>query len=96
MATKLTPDTLRRLVLEEKAKAERKLDKGALKMMELDAEEEGDWSHPSGQRTVKQTPGKKLQALKMLKEQEEALRGRLRAVTERRLALRRQLIDDLG
>ena len=95
MATKLTPGTLRRLVLEEKAKAEQQLDKKALKMMEMDAEEEGDWSHPSGQRTVKQTPGKKLQALKMLKEQEEALRGRLRAVTERRLALRRQIIEEI-
>ena len=95
MATKLTPGTLRRLVLEEKAKAEKQLDKKALKMMEMDAEEEGDWSHPSGQRTVKQTPGKKLQALKMLKEQEDTLRGRLRAVTERRLALRRQIIEEI-
>ena len=95
MATKLTPGTLRRLVLEEKAKAEQQLDKKALKMMEMDAEEEGDWSHPSGQRTVKQTPGKKLQALKMLKEQEDTLRGRLRAVTERRLALRRQIIEEI-
>jgi|LakMenE01Jun11ns_1017448.scaffolds.fasta_scaffold9848934_3 hypothetical protein len=96
MATKLTPNTLRRLVLEEKAKVEKQLDKKALKMMEMDAEHEGDWSHPSGQRTVKQTPGKKLQTLKMLKEQEEALRGRLRAVTERRIALRRQLMEEIG
>ena len=96
MATKLTPNTLRRLVLEEKAKVEKQLDKKALKMMEMDAEHEGDWSHPSGQRTVKQTPGKKLQTLKMLKEQEEALRGRLRAVTERRIALRRHLMEEIG
>jgi hypothetical protein len=95
MATRLTPDTLRRLVLEEKAKVERQLDKAALKELSLDAEEEGDWSHPKGQKVVKQAPGKKLQALKMLKEHEEKLRQQLRETTERRLALRRQIMKDL-
>jgi signal recognition particle subunit SEC65 len=95
MATRLTPDTLRRLVLEEKAKVERQLDKAALKELALDAEEEGDWSHPKGQKTVKQTAGKKLATLKMLKEHEEKLRKQLRETTERRLALRRQLMNEI-
>lgn len=96
MATRLTPDTLRRLVLEEKAKVERKLDKAKLKDLALEAEEEGDWSHPKGQKVVKHSPGKRLETLKMLKEHEEKLRQQLRETTERRLALRRRIIEDLG
>jgi uncharacterized protein (DUF3084 family) len=98
MAIKLTPDRLRRLVLEEKAKmakSEKKhdLDPKAKKEMYTEMEEES-WHKAKGQ-TVKQTPGKKLQTLKMIKEQEDDLRDRLRRLQERRLALRRQIISEL-
>jgi hypothetical protein len=90
MATKLTPDMLRKLVLEEKAKMMN--DKKAKKDLALEMDEEwpGKPAH-----TVKQTPGKKLQTLKMLKEQEADLRNQLRKVQERRLALRRQIVNDI-
>lgn len=90
MATKLTPDMLRKLVLEEKAKMMN--DKKAKKDLALEMDEEwpGEPAH-----TVKQTPGKKLETLKMLKEQEAVLRDRLRKIQERRLALRNQIINDL-
>jgi hypothetical protein len=93
MATKLTPDMLRKLVLEEKAKMMNdKKTKQAKKDLALEMDEEwpGKPAH-----TVKQTPGKKLQTLKMLKEQEVELRDQLRKIQERRLALRRQIVNDL-
>jgi cell division protein FtsN len=101
MAIKLTPATLRRIVLEEKKKIEGSLDKKALKDLHANMEE-GDWSdapphaqkHEPGDKPM--GPGAKMKEMRELREQEEALRGRLRRLQERRLALRKQIINELG
>lgn len=97
MAIKLTPDRLRRLVLEEKAKmakAEKKhdLDPKAKKEMYMEMDEDYPGTPPHAK---KYTPGKKLETMKMMKEQEDQLRNKLRQLQERRLALRRQIISEL-
>jgi len=101
MAIKLTPETLRRLVLEEKAKMTAKmskeekkhaLDPEAKKEMYMEMDEDYPGTPPHAK---KQTPGKKLEAMKMLKEHEENLRNQLRRLQERRLALRRQIISEI-
>lgn len=94
MAIKLTPETLRRLVLEEKAKMEKSLDPKAKKALAMEMDE--DWPGTKAMDSVKQTPGKKLQTIKMIKEAETELRNRLRKLQERRIALRRQIMDDIG
>lgn len=94
MATKLTPATLRRIVLEEKKKIEKQmLDKRALSELELEMEE-GDWSAPPP-HAVKQTPGKRLATLRMINEAEARLLRQLRVIQERRLALRKQILRDV-
>ncbi len=96
MATKLTPETLRRIVLEEKKKLEdevaKKHDKKALKDLKMEMDEE--WPGTDSMETVKQTPGEKLKTLKMLKEAEARLLRQLRVLQERRLALRKELLSD--
>lgn len=95
MAIKLTPERLRRLVLEEKAKMTAKMDKegkitkqdkAAKKEMYTEMDEE-NW------HTAK--PVKKLETMKMIKEHEAKLRDQLRRLQERRLALRRQIISEI-
>lgn len=94
MATKLTPATLRRIVLEEKKKLEKQmLDKKALKDLAMEGDEE--WPGTDAMETVKQTPGEKLKTVKMLKEEEARLLRRLRMLQERRLALRKQILRDV-
>lgn len=98
MATKLTPETLRRLVLEEKAKVEKKyeLDKGAKKALHMEMDEESwDKAPLAKKKTFK--PGDKptLEEMRVLREQEEILRNRLRKIQERRTALRRKIISSL-
>ena len=104
MATKLTPATLRRIILEEKQKIERQMlqekkaqskasfDKKALKELEMDMDEDWPGKPPHAK---KYTPGKKLETMKMLKEEEETLLRRARALQERRLALRKQILRDI-
>lgn len=96
MIKRLTPETLRRLVLEEKSKVEKtthsKENKKAKADLSLEGEE--DWPGTKSMQSVSQTPGGKLKTLKMIKEREEVLRDQLRALQERRLALRRQIIRD--
>lgn len=103
MATKLTPETLRRLVLEEKAKMtkEKTLDPKAKKALHLDMDE-GDWSDapPHAQKygpgDKPMGPGAKMKEMRELREQEEILRQRLQKLQERRLALRKQIISAIG
>lgn len=98
MAIKLTPERLRRLVLEEKAKMTAKMEKKhqldpkAKKEMYMEMDEDYPGKPPHAK---KYTAGKKLETMKMMKEHEENLRNQLRRLQERRLALRRQIISDL-
>jgi hypothetical protein len=98
MAIKLTPERLRRLVLEEKAKMTAKMEKKhqldpkAKKEMYMEMDEEYPGTPPHAK---KYTAGKKLETMKMMKEQEENLRNQLRRLQERRLAIRRQIISEL-
>ena len=106
MATKLTPATLRRIILEEKKKLENemleekkemkpeesKLDAKALKDLHMEMDEEYPGKPPHAQ---KYTPGEKLKTMKMLKEEEERLLRRVRTIQERRLALRKQILRDV-
>jgi hypothetical protein len=108
MATKLTPEALRRIILEEKQKLESKmlqekkaksqeamkLDKKALKDLKMEMDKE-EWPGEDSMETVEQVPGEKLKTLKMLKEEEENLLRRARALQERRLALRKQILRDI-
>lgn len=103
MATKLTPETLRRIVLEEKKKIETKtLDKKALNDLHLSADEEA-WHEAKPPAAKKLSPGDKpmgagatMKEMRELREQEEVLRGRLRRLQERRLALRKKIIAEMG
>lgn len=102
---KLTPNMLKRMVLEEKKKIEdaKVLDKAALKALEMDMDE-GDWSsapphaekrtHATGNK-VKQHghgPGD-VEGYKTLKKLEEALEARLQEVREQKTALRRRILS---
>ncbi len=96
---RLTPDLLRRIVLEEKKKIEKekhaKENAKAKKDYHLEEDEmplhKGE---PIGKRDFK--PGDKdMEAAKMLKEEEMRLRRRLQAVMERRLALKRRIMESL-
>lgn len=109
MAIRLTPERLRRIVLEEKKKIEMKhekaLDKKALKELEMEMDEKS-WhdAKPSHAREYK--PGssdmrgagatmKEMHELQDLREQEEILRNRLKRLQERRLAVRKQIINKI-
>lgn len=102
MAIKLTPERLRRLVLEEKKKMmdkdskAHKLDPKAKKEMNLEMDEES-WDKAPLAHKREFKPGDKptLKEMRALREQEELLRNRLRRLQERRLAIRRQLISEL-
>jgi hypothetical protein len=108
MAIRLTPETLRRIVLEEKAKISNSapksaLDKSKLKKLELEMDEEA-WHEATPPAAKKFAPGDKnmngagakMKEIHELREQEEVLRGRLRRLQERRLALRKQIINEIG
>ena len=96
---KLTPQMLRRMVLEEKKKVEAKMDAETRKARKaLHLEEEGDthWADATVPHAKEYKPGSKdMEAAKMLKEEEDRLRARLRAVMERRLALKRRIMESL-
>lgn len=106
MATRLTPEVLRRIVLEEKkkieAKAEKKMDKKALKDLQMEMDEES-WHDAKPPAAKKYAPGSKdmkgagasMKEMRELREQEELLRNRLRKLQERRIALRRKVISEL-
>jgi len=96
---KLTPELLRRIVLEEKKKVEAKHAKeNAKAKKDLHLEEEGDtqWADATPPHATEYKPGDKdMKAAKMLKEEEMRLRRRLQAVMERRLALKRRIMESL-
>jgi hypothetical protein len=106
MATRLTPETLRRIVLEEKkkieAKSEKALDKKALKELQMEMDE--DWPGTKAMKSQTHTPGNKdmkgpgatMKEMRDLRAQEELLRNRLQKLQERRLALRKKIIAELG
>lgn len=105
MATRLTPEVLRRIVLEEKkkieAKSEKKMDKKALKALQMEMDEES-WHDAKPPAAKKFAPGDKpmgagatMKEMRELREQEELLRNRLRKLQERRIALRRKVISEL-
>lgn len=101
MATKLTPDMLRRIVLEEKKKIEAasaKSDKKARAAMELD-ETEHDFSKAhkpmSGHKHVTKGPGT-TDGWKELKEQEERLLAKLQSIKEQKFALRKKILSELS
>jgi hypothetical protein len=100
---KLTPNMLKRMVLEEKKKLEgAMLDKAALKEMEMDMDE-SDWSaapphavkrtHATGSK-VKQDGGGAgdVTDYKTLKKLEETLTRRLEQVREQKQVLRRKIL----
>ena len=95
---KLTPELLRRIVLEEKKKVEAKHAKEnakARKDYHLD-EKESQWADADVPAAKEYKPGSKdMEAAKMLKEEEMRLRRRLQAVMERRLALKRRIMESL-
>jgi ribosomal protein S4 len=95
---KLTPELLRRIVLEEKKKVEAKHAKEnakAKKDYHLDETEE-QWADATPPASTEYKPGDKdMKAAKMLKEEEIRLRRRLQAVMERRLALKRRIMESL-
>lgn len=102
MAIRLTPERLRRLVLEEKAKMTAKMEKKhqldpkAKKEMYTEMDEDSwDKAELANKRVFK--PGDKptLKEMRAIREQEEMLRNRLRKLQERRLAIRRQIISEL-
>jgi hypothetical protein len=104
MAIKLTPATLRRIVLEEKSKITKStLDKSKLKDLALEMDEE-NWHEVTPPAARKFAPGDKnmsgagakMKEIHELREQEEVLRGRLRRLQERRLSLRKQIINEIG
>lgn len=95
---KLTPQMLRRMVLEEKKKVEAAHSKEkakARKAYHLDETEE-QWADADVPAAKEYKPGSKdMEAAKMLKEEEDRLRRRLQAVMERRLALKRRIMESL-
>lgn len=106
MATRLTPETLRRIVLEEKkkieAKGEKALDRKALKELQMEMDEEA-WHEAKPPHAKDYKPGSKdmkgagaLKEMRDLRAQEELLRNRLQKLQERRLALRKKVIAELG
>lgn len=94
----LTPQMLRRMVLEEKKKVEAahaKENAKARKDYHLEETEE-QWADAEVPAAKQYKPGSKdMEAAKMLKEEENRLRARLRAVMERRLALKRRIMESL-
>jgi hypothetical protein len=108
MAIRLTPDRLRRIVLEEKKKIETKqakpLDKKALKDLQMEMDEES-WHNAKPPAAKSYKPGdkpmgagatmKEMHELQDLREQEEILRNRLKRLQERRLAVRKQIISKI-
>ncbi len=95
---KLTPQMLRRMVLEEKKKVEAahaKENAKARKDYHLEETEE-QWADADVPAAKQYKPGSKdMEAAKMLKEEETRLRRRLQAVMERRLALKRRIMESL-
>jgi hypothetical protein len=101
---KLTPDMLKRMVLEEKKKMEgSNLDKSKLKDLEMDMDE-GDWSAapPHAKKRTHATANKvnqdgngagDVEGYKTLKKLEESLELRLAQVREQRTALRRKILS---
>jgi len=101
---KLTPNMLKKMVLEEKKKIESaKLDKAALKDMSMDMDE-GDWSsapphaekrtHATGNKVKQDGNGPvDVEGYKTLKKLEEALEARLQQVREQKTALRRRILS---
>jgi len=101
MIKKLTPDLLRRIVLEEKKKIEAGMDKKskkAKKEMELDETEHSpaEPHTPLKGHTHKQGKQKSPDGWTALKEREEFLRNQLRLVLERKMVLRKKIISSLG
>lgn len=103
MAKKLTPDVLRRIVLEEKKKIEMKHghDKKALKDLQMEMDEES-WHDAKPPHSKEYKAGSSdmkgagaLKEMRQIREHEEALRNRLRKLQERRLALRSRIINEL-
>jgi hypothetical protein len=95
---KLTPQMLRRMVLEEKKKVEAahaKENAKARKDYHLEETEE-QWADADVPAAKQYKPGSKdMEAAKMLKEEEARLRRRLQAIMERRLALKRRIMESL-
>jgi hypothetical protein len=94
---KLTPQMLRRMVLEEKKKVEAahaKENAKARKAYHLD-EEEVQWSAKKPPHAEEIGPQDDMHAAKQLKEEEIRLRRRLQAIMERRLALKRRIMESL-
>jgi hypothetical protein len=94
---KLTPELLKRIVLEEKKKieSERKLDPKAKKALHLD-EKESQWADADVPAAKEYKPGDKdMHAAKMLKEEEMKLRARLKAVVEQRAELKKRIMESL-
>jgi len=99
MAKKLTPELLRRIVLEEKAKIEAKHglaskeSKKAMREMELEAEEvDEDFGGPQPTKGMPRAAGSGYGAVtgyEKLEESEQILLRRLKVIRERKAQLRR-------
>lgn len=95
---KLTPELLRKIVLEEKKKVEAahaKETAKAKKALHLDEKEE-QWADAEVPAAKEYKPGDKdMHAAKMLKEEEMKLRARLKVVMEKRAQLRQRIMESL-
>ena len=101
---KLTPNMLKKMVLEEKKKMEgSNLDRSKLKDLEMEMDE-GDWSaapphatkrtHATGNKVKQDGNGAgDVEGYKTLKKLEESLELRLAQVREQRTALRRRILS---
>jgi len=101
---KLTPNMLKKLVLEEKQKLETSnLDKAKLKDLEMDMDE-ADWSdapphaekrtHATGNKVKQDGHGAgDVEGYKTLKKLEESLEARLAVVREQKTALRKKILS---
>ena len=101
---KLTPNMLKRMVLEEKKKIEdaKMMDKTTLKAMEMKMDEvDEDFGSGSVVKHAKKSSDKSFQGhgagevagYKTLKKLEEALEARLQEVREQKSALRRRILS---
>jgi hypothetical protein len=93
MATKLTPQLLRRIVLEEKAKIEEEKKMGKMKPVdEADKPKEVD---ADGYAKTVPAAKKHLAEMAQLSEIEADLRRKLRSLAEHKLALKKKILESL-
>lgn len=96
MATKLTPQLLRRIVLEEKAKIEEEKKMGKMgKMKSVDEADKPKEVDADGYAKTVPAAKKHLAEMAQLSEIEADLRRKLRSLAEHKLALKKKILESL-